>query len=133
MVLKFIGSRLRYRIVKIKIAGRSFDAYVADSFLKHMVGLMHRRSLKDTECMLFVFGSDAGHGIWMHNMMFPIDTVWVNRDRRIVHIERDMHPCKSVLHCRTYEPKSPNRFVIELNSGTARRLKLNVGDRVLGF
>lgn len=132
-MLKFIGSRLRYKTVTIRLGSKKFRAYVADSFLKQMIGLMHRKSLGDWECMLFVFGSNARHGIWMRNMLFPIDTIWIGDKKRVVHIERDMEPCTRLLDCPTYEPVASNRFVVETNSGIARRLGLKIGDEVLGI
>ncbi|MDE1856496.1 MAG: DUF192 domain-containing protein [Candidatus Micrarchaeota archaeon] len=104
--------------------------YLARSFAQKSIGLMYRASIRENEGMLFCFPFDHKWKIWMLNMRFPIDTVWLDSSRRAVHIERDMKPCKGVLSCRSYEPAKRARYVLELKSGAAARLKLRLGDRI---
>ncbi len=104
-----------------------FKAYVADSMIKQMIGLMYKESIRSDECMLFNFDYDAEHGIWMKNMVFPIDVVWLDSKMHIVHIERNIQPCMKTFGCRTYYARKKNRFVIEFKAGTAKKLMLKTG------
>src|SRR5688572_29336931 len=49
------------------------------------MGLMFRPSLPLDRGLLFVFEEVDFHGIWMKNCRFPIDIVWLEEERRVVH------------------------------------------------
>ena len=93
------------------------------------VGLMFRPSLPLDRGMLFVFRSSGFHGIWMKNCRFPIDILWLDEDRRIVHVAEAVPPCKAD-PCPSYEPLRRANYVVELNAGQARREDAVVGKTV---
>lgn len=126
--MKFIASRLKYDTRSIKLRGREFKAYIADSLLKQMIGLMYKKSIRSDECMLFDFNHDAEHGIWMKNMLFPIDVVWLDSKMRIIHIENRIQPCTKTFGCKTYNAGKNSRLVIEFRAGTAEKIRLKAGD-----
>jgi uncharacterized protein len=39
-----------------------------------------------------VFDREGYQGFWMKEMNFPIDIVWLNKDKKIVHIEHNVSP-----------------------------------------
>ncbi len=129
-MLRFVASKLKYRTKSLRIKGRGFKAYIADSFIKQVVGLMYRKGLGKNECMLFVFPTDAEHGIWMMNMNFPIDAIWLNKDMVVTHIERNIRPCKKFSGCKTYGDEDVSRFLVECAAGTSSRLKIEIGDNI---
>lgn len=90
-------------------------------------GLSGRESLGPTEGMLFVFPADGYHGIWMKDMRFPIDIIWVDARGVIVDIAPAVRPDT---YPKTFEPKVPARFVIETNAHYAESLGIQVGDSV---
>src|SRR5512138_3154745 len=51
-------------------------------------GLSNRPGLAEGNGMAFVYEAPQSIGIWMKDMRFPLDILWV-RDGRIVKIERD--------------------------------------------
>src|SRR5512144_250193 len=51
-------------------------------------GLSGRPGLKPGHGMLFVYEQPQPIGIWMKDMRFPLDIIWV-RDGRIVHLEKN--------------------------------------------
>jgi uncharacterized membrane protein (UPF0127 family) len=93
------------------------------------MGLMFRRSLDAERGVLLVFEGSGFHGIWMKNCRFPIDIVWLDEERKIVHVAENVPPCKAD-PCPTYEPLRRATYVIELNAGQARRDELRVGATV---
>jgi uncharacterized membrane protein (UPF0127 family) len=95
------------------------------------MGLMFRPSLPPDRGMLFLFARPGLHGIWMKNCRFPIDILWLDEDRRVVHLEESVPPCATD-PCPTYEPLRQASYVLELNARQARREKAVVGS-VLGF
>jgi uncharacterized membrane protein (UPF0127 family) len=93
------------------------------------MGLMYRPSLPLDRGMLFVFDRPDFHGIWMKNCRFPIDILWLDETRRIVHVAESVPPCKED-PCPVYEPMRRASFVVELNAKQARREGAVVGASV---
>jgi hypothetical protein len=93
------------------------------------MGLMFRPSLPRDRGMLFVFGNSDFHGIWMKNCRFPIDILWLDEERKIVHVAEAVPPCKAD-PCPVYNPLRRAAYVVELNAGQARRERAVVGTEV---
>ena len=124
MFLKFLYKLQKYEEKKILINKKELTAIISDSFIKHMIGLMFRESLDKKSCMLFIFNRNAHHGVWMHNMRFPIDVIWLNEEMRLEDFVENIQPCKT-LNCKTYTPKKMVKYIIELNSGFIGSNKIN--------
>ena len=90
------------------------------------MGLMFRPSLPEDHGMLFVFEQPDFHAIWMKNCKFPIDIVWLDQDRHVVHVAEGAPPCRKE-PCPTYQPLRRARYVVEISAGQARREKIAVG------
>jgi uncharacterized membrane protein (UPF0127 family) len=110
-------------------SGRTIEVEVMVSDQDRATGLMFRPSLADDKGMLFVFERADFHGIWMKNCRFPIDIVWLDEDRRVVHVAEGATPCKAD-PCPVYEPLRRAQYVIELNAGQARREGATIGEAV---
>ncbi len=108
--------------------GDKIIAEIADTPKKRAKGLMFRDHLDSNRGMLFIF-PDAQHWtIWMKNTKIPLDLIWLNHKRTIIHIEPNVPGCKSTGNdCRQYQPNHPASFVLELSAGTAQRLHLVKG------
>ncbi len=116
-LIHFLQKRQVYKEVNVRIGGNVLKAELSDTFVKRMIGLMYRDGLEKDHCMLFDFHGKGKYGIWMHNMRFPIDVLWVGSDMSIVDTLSSAKRCGNILRCRTYKPSSPARYVIELPSG----------------
>jgi uncharacterized membrane protein (UPF0127 family) len=90
-------------------------------------GLMFRRSLAPDAGMLFDFESPSMATMWMKNTLIPLDMVFVDATGHIVNIHERAVP-ESLA---TIAAAAPVRAVIELNGGTAARLGIRPGDRVV--
>jgi uncharacterized protein len=93
------------------------------------MGLMFRPSLPLDHGMLFVFETPDFHGIWMKNCRFPIDILWLDEEKKVVHVAESVPPCKAD-PCPVYNPMRKASYVVELNAGQARREKAVVGAEV---
>jgi uncharacterized membrane protein (UPF0127 family) len=82
--------------------------------------------------MLFLFDQPDFHGIWMKNCKFPIDILWLDEERKVVHLDEAVPPCtaKEDKNCPVYYPLRRASYVVELNSGQARREKAVVGSTI---
>jgi hypothetical protein len=110
-------------------SGKVLQAEVMVSDEDRAMGLMFRPSLPADRGMIFVFETADFHGIWMKNCKFPIDIVWLDEERRVVHVAEAVPPCRAE-PCQVYIPMRRASYVIELNAGQARREKAVVGTTV---
>src|SRR5215470_3518471 len=95
------------------------------------MGLMFRPSLPKDRGMLFIFERSDFHSIWMKNCKFPIDIVWLDEEKKVVHVAESVPPCKAD-PCPVYSPLRRAAYVVELNAGQARREKAVLGS-TFGF
>lgn len=108
--------------------GTKIDLEIAATPQQQMMGLMYRPALPDNRGMLFLFPSARPLQFWMKNVPVALDMVFI-RDGVIKYIETSAPPCKSE-PCPTYGPKMLIDQVIELRSGRAKELGLQIGDRI---
>ena len=110
-------------------AGKEIPVEVADTVEKRSLGLGKRSGLENGWGMLFVFEKSKQHGFWMKDMLFPLDIIWLD-NHRIVHILRNVQPAKSGIIPLVMTPPVSGNFVLEIDSGRADELKLQVGQRL---
>jgi uncharacterized membrane protein (UPF0127 family) len=90
-------------------------------------GLMFRQRLAADAGMLFDYRAPAMASMWMKNTLIPLDMLFVDERGRIINIHERAVP-------GSLDPiaaAASARAVIELNGGTAARLGIRPGDRVL--
>jgi hypothetical protein len=124
-ITKILAEHARYKKVRIYIGGNSFNAIVADTFFKRAIGLMHRKGLGKNECMLFIFDRPMKEGIWMANMHFAIDIVWVGSNLEVVDVLKNVEPCSSMFGCPTHYPKRDALYVLEFTAGAVDRFNID--------
>jgi uncharacterized membrane protein (UPF0127 family) len=110
-------------------SGKVLQAEVMVKDEDRAMGLMFRPSLPLDRGLLFVFEELDFHGIWMKNCRFPIDIVWLDEERRVVHLAEAVPPCKAD-PCPVYQPMKKAAYVVEINAGQARREKATLGSRL---
>ncbi len=124
------GQTRKDRFIKVYFPdGFAVTAELAVGEEERARGLMYREKLQEDQAMLFLFETEDIHSFWMKNMRFPIDILWLDGNRRIVHIEVRVPPCPHD-PCPTYTPAAPSAFVLELQSGCAETHRLRVYDRL---
>ncbi len=130
MVLKFLKSREKYVKKLIKIGDNELNASISDNFIKRMVGLMYTESINTNECMLFIFTTESKYGIWMYKMNFPIDIIWLDKDKSIIDIKENIPACKSMFNCPVYYPKYKSKYIIELSAGYIKNYKIDKNTKI---
>ena len=90
-------------------------------------GLMFRPKLAGDAGMLFDFGRIQPVSMWMKNTLIPLDMLFLAADGRVVHVAEYAVPGS----LEPLGPKEPVRAVLEVNAGTARKLGIRPGDRVI--
>ena len=104
-----------------------FKVELAETPAQMTQGLMFRVSLAPDAGMLFDYQQPTAATMWMRNTLIPLDMLFVDTQGRIVNIhERAVPQSLDVIAAA-----EPVRAVIELNGGTAARLGIAPGDRVV--
>ena len=90
-------------------------------------GLMFRRNLAPDAGMLFDFRAPSPVSMWMKNTFIPLDMLFIDNRGRIINIAERAVPQS----LDTIAAAAPARAVLEVNGGTAARLGIRPGDRVV--
>lgn len=107
--------------------GQSIFIEVASNPETRERGLMFRDSLAADHGMLFIFPQQGVYPFWMKNTLVPLDMLWLNDQKKIVHIAEHVPPCTQD-PCSNYSPGAMALYVLELKSGVASELQLKEGD-----
>lgn len=127
-----IGASMAQRFMEPRltvVAGNGvFQAKLAQTGAERTKGLSGTPSLKSTEAMLLVFDSTDFWSIWMKDMNYPIDVVWLNDQKQVVHIVKNMPPDS---YPKQFTPETAARYVLELPAGTVdqKAIKLQTAVR----
>ncbi|MBV8169831.1 MAG: DUF192 domain-containing protein [Alphaproteobacteria bacterium] len=115
--------------LEIQSAGAKhhFNIELAVSQEQWSYGLMFRRTLPPDAGMLFVYEDDHEIQMWMKNTLIPLDMIFIRADGTILRIAERTVP----QDLTTIASQGPARAVLEVNGGTASRLGIKPGDRVL--
>ena len=91
---------------------------------------MFREKILSDQGMLFVLEGEGIHTFWMKNMKFSIDILWLDREKRIVHIERQVPPAGNQEYPQSYANIIPALYVLELKAGSVDENELKMYDGV---
>jgi hypothetical protein len=93
---------------------------IADTEPRRVRGLMFQDQLPFDQGMIFVFNQPGLYSLWMLNMQFSLDMIWFDQDGKVVHIEKNVPPCKTPLEitvCQSIVPDGQATYILEVTSG----------------
>jgi uncharacterized membrane protein (UPF0127 family) len=102
---------------------------IAKTHEQRTTGLMHRESLEENSGMLFIYGSEQQLTFWMKNTLIPLDMIFLNSNKTIVHIIKNAQPCVEE-PCKVYPSENPAIYVIEVNAGYTDKHGILKGQKV---
>ncbi|HJL67372.1 MAG TPA: DUF192 domain-containing protein [Nitrosopumilus sp.] len=105
------------------------EVQIADTEPRRVRGLMFQDQLPYDQGMIFVFDKPGLYSLWMLNMQFPLDMIWFDEAGKIVHIEKDVPPCKTPLEiasCQSIVPEGQAVYVLEVTSGFVEQNNVTV-------
>jgi uncharacterized membrane protein (UPF0127 family) len=112
----------------VTAAGRhDFTVELALTPKQRARGLMFRQGLAADAGMLFDFGSPEKVAMWMKNTLIPLDMIFIRPGGIIANIASGTVP----LSLSPVPSNGPVQGVLEVRAGTAARLDIRPGDRVL--
>lgn len=102
-------------------------ATVARSSQARERGLSGSKNLAEGTGMLFVFDKEDHWGIWMKDMKYPIDIIWLNNKKEVVYIVHRASP--ESYPKKSFKPKSVARYVLEVPAGSAKKHSIDIGNK----
>ena len=111
---------------KLTIEGQQVDVIVADTSAERAKGLGGRERLGDREGMLFTFSSASEYCIWMKDMNFSIDAVWLDGDKKVVDTNENISP---ETYPKSFCPTESAQYILEVGAGKVSEWQIEVGDQ----
>ena len=108
----------------LTVGTATLQVEIAQTTEQKITGLSYRPSLAEGRGMLFIFDTDGRHGIWMKDMQFPIDIIWIDAAMKVVHIEKSVAPDT---YPQVFTSPVPARYVLEVPAGYAKG-RMTIGD-----
>lgn len=112
---------------KILLPTETLTATILDTPVAAQKGLSGQTSLPSKQAVLMVFPEPGRYGIWMPEMKFPIDVIWLDQNQTIVYLIPNMSPNS---YPQTFYPTKPAKFILEANIKTIENNHLQLGDRI---
>ncbi len=103
----------------IRINNKKIEADICKSLLSKAIGFMF--SFKPRN-LLFIFDKETVHSLHMFFVFFPIDVVFLEKNKKIVEIKEDFMPFTF------YKPINKAMYILEMARGSVKRygIKHNV-------
>ena len=105
---------------------RTIDIEVKDNDYERAEGMMWRKSMEDTQGMLFIMEGLEPRSFWMRNTYIPLDIIFVDENNAIVNIRENAPP-------QTLDPQTstgPAKYVVEVIGGFCAQFGISAGDRI---
>ena len=116
------------KTTKIEISGKIITVEMADNQAKRIKGLSGRDSLEDNSGMLFIFPKSKKYVIWMKEMKFPIDIIWI-RDNTVVYMVQNA-PLPTNQNIPAFTPTEEANMLLEVSSGFVKANDVKIGEEV---
>ncbi len=113
--------------VAVLLGGKRVNLEIVRTPEARAVGLSKYSSLPHDKGMLFVFSQSGTQCFWMKGTKFPLDIVWISKDKQILHIEKDVTP---ETYPHEYCPAVQAKYVIEVPAGFTDQAALTPGQKL---
>ncbi len=111
--------------VTVHLGDAVFLTQVAKTPEAREKGLGGTSGLRENEGMLFIFDKDDKWAIWMKDVKYPLDIIWLDKDKKVVHIVKNAPPESYPFD--NFTPKEDARYVVELPAGTVAKKAITIG------
>lgn len=126
-----VGLKIEQNSTKIflEIQNQKIFLSVADTLEERTKGLSGQESLPADEALLFIFPEPDYYGVWMKEMNFSIDIIWLDVNQKIIQIKKDVSPAT---YPSVFFPSEKSLYIIETVANFSDKNDLKVG-MVLDF
>lgn len=117
----------QYQTAVINLANDNLTAELATSTNQQIIGLSGRPKLPTNQVMLFVYPRADYYGLWMKEMNFPIDVIWLNKQQQIIDQRENLEP---ETWPEIFRPRLPASLVLELPAGSIQKYQTTIGQKL---
>jgi uncharacterized membrane protein (UPF0127 family) len=120
----------RTEITELVASHSTFIVEIARTPRQRAKGLSNRERIEH-DGLLLVWDAPGRHPIWMAEMRFALDLVWLDASGRVLAVFANVAPCDRQ-PCPMYEPPGTDRStaVLEMPAGRATRYGIAVGSAI---
>ena len=114
--------------IPMTIDGKTIIVSVAETAEERSTGLGEWKCLGKNEGMLYAYASPDFYAHNMKDMLFPLDIIWIDNDKKIVDVIRSVVPesYPSDMFINDFLAQ----YVLEVNAGFFDKNKLKLGNTV---
>lgn len=120
------------RSTTLKIGGKIIKVEIASSEESRAKGLSGRGGLPKDEGLLMVFERPDKYGIWMKDMKFSIDILWI-KEGRVAAVQKNAEvptPGTPDAMLIVYHPYEEADMILEVVAGFVDENEVKTGDRI---
>ena len=111
---------------KITLNNKNIRVEVVNKEADLKKGLSGHQNLAGNEGMLFVLGVNNKGCIWMKDMQFAIDVLWLDGAKRVIDIASNISPDT---YPNTFCPDQKARYILEVPAGTIQKNTWKIGQQ----
>lgn len=119
-------------LIDATLSGKQFQFEVVNSYASQLLGLSNREEI-GSDGMLFVFHRPDKHQIWMKDMKFDLDLIWL-LENRVVDLSLAVpkpEPGQEPDALPIYQPTQRVDMLLEVVAGFVDRYQIEVGDELV--
>jgi uncharacterized membrane protein (UPF0127 family) len=105
---------------------RQIDIELATTDQERAQGLMDRKSMTDTQGMLFIFPRAEEQSFWMKNTYISLDIIYLDEQKEIVSVQKYTTPLSE----ESLPSFKKAQYVLEVNAGFCDKYHIAYGDRI---
>lgn len=98
--------------VKISVEDKEYTVEIAKTEEERAQGLQNRKSLGDSEGMLFIFDKPQTVGFWMDKTEIPLDIIFIDEDEEVISIYKGKPFSKEIAE------EDDVKYVLEVNQNS---------------
>lgn len=98
--------------VKISVEDKEYTVEIAKTEEERAKGLQDRKSLGDSEGMLFVFDKPQTVGFWMDKTEIPLDIIFIDEDEEVISVYKGKPFSKEIVE------EDDVKYVLEVNQNS---------------
>ncbi len=116
-----------------QVGDRVYKLYEARSDSEKILGLSVFDQISENEGMFFIFDQPNYYSMYMKDMKFNIDIIFLDKNMEVVTIHENVSKdsFKSNEEYEVFKSFSPAKYVIELKEGETQKNKIKIGDQVI--
>ncbi len=121
-------SSKEHEVVSATLGDAALNLMISDTEEKRERGLGGRGGISYKQGMIFMFPYPGKHGIWMKDMIFPIDILWFDENMQVIYMEENIEPNTFP---QVFNPPTIASYVVEVRAGFIEKYKIKIGSTLV--